>query len=102
MKKLKILALAFVIGSSSLLATTLEKPYSNNNFEHHPIKNGVLEINNESDKNDTSKENYIYTSQDTEKLYNLNYNNKELYYQEMQLKAVKNYASIMPDIIGKE
>lgn len=97
MKIEKLLASVFIIASSSLFASQLEKP----NYiidKAYPIETAMLEATKNPDNNNVS----IKTYQNNEKLNNLNYNNKVLLFKEIQLEAVKNYTYIMPDIIGKE
>lgn len=106
MKNIKILAIAFVIGTSSLFATAVQFPPHNNT--KHPVSKTDFDTkkNNKVKKvtantEDTSV-NVVYVTTNNNKLYNLNYNNKELLFKEMQLEAIKNYEYVMPDIIGKE
>ena len=105
MKKINILAIAFVIGSSSLFASAFNNP------RHLELKNSDSEnpfqlSEQKTDLMDSVLKNKIgsdiYTTNKNIKLYNLNHNNKDILLKEMQLEAVKNYAYIMPEIIGKE
>jgi len=100
MKKERILAIAFLIGTSSLFATDFEK--QNHNKHKNPIEIPALDATENSGNLEITLENYIHTSNKNEKLYNLNHNNIDLFYKDIQLEAVKNYTSIMPDIVGKE
>jgi len=107
MKNLYILAIAFVIGTSSLFATTMQYPPHNNT--KHPVSKSDFETKKDKHVSKVivnatdSSESVVYTpSTNNNKLYNLNYNNKELLFKEMQLEAIKNCAAVMPDIIGKE
>ena len=101
MKNIKILAIALLIGTSSLFATTMQFPPHNNT--KHPVSKSDFET--KKDKKASKKElseKIVYTSSNNNKLYNLNYNNKELLFKETQLAAIKNSAAFMPAIIGKE
>jgi len=106
MKNIKILAIALLIGTSSLFATTIQFPPHNNT--KHPVSKTDFEPKKDNHVSKTkvntidTSENIVYTSTSNNKLYNLNYNNKELLFKEMQLEAIKNCAAVMPDIIGKE
>ena len=105
-KNIKILAITLLIGTSSLFATTMQFPPHNNT--KHPVSKSDFET--KKDKKESKKEvkkkvlseKIIYTSINNNKLYNLNYNNKELLFKEMQLEAIKNSAAFRPAIIGKE
>lgn len=97
MKIEKLLATVFIIATSSLFASQLEK--TNFNIDKtYPIETALLETNKNPDNYNVSIKSY----ENNEKLNNLNYNNKVLLFKEIQLEAVKNYTYIMPDIIGKE
>lgn len=97
MKIEKLLATIFLMASSSLFASQLEKP--NYNIDKtYPIETSELETNQNPDNYNVSIKSY----ENNKKLNNLNYNNKVLLFKEIQLEAVKNYTYIMPDIIGKE
>jgi len=106
MKNIKILAIAIVIGTSGLYASNTINPPHNNS--KHPVSDFDYKSNNsdyESKLNAKSthlSEKKVYVSTNSKKIYNLNYNNKELLFKEMQLEAIKNYNKIMPDIITKE
>jgi len=100
MKKESILALAFLIGTSGLFATDFEK--QNHNNHKNPIETPSLEATENSDNVEITSQDYIHTSNKNKKLYNLNYNNIDLFYKDIQLEAAKNYINIMPDIVGKE
>lgn len=106
MKNIKILATALLIGTSSLFATTMQFPPHNNT--KHPVSKSDFETkkdkkeSKEDVKKNEQSEIIVFTSANNNKLYNLNYNNKELLFKEMQLEAIKNSAAYMPAIIGKE
>lgn len=106
MKTIKILAIALLIGTSSLFATTMQFPPHNNT--KHPVSKSDFETKKDkkASKKDVKKkelsEKIVYTASNNNKLYNLNYNNKELLFKEIQLAAIKNSAAFMPAIIGKE
>lgn len=106
MKNIKILAIALLIGTSSLFATTMQFPPHNNT--KHPVSQSDFETKKDKTENkkDVNKkelsEKIVYISSNNNKLNNLNYNNKELLFKEKQLAAIKNSAAFMPAIIGKE
>jgi len=106
MKNIKILAIALLIGTSSLFASTMQFPPHNNT--KHPVSKSDFETKKDkkASKKDVKKkelsEKIVYTASNNNKLYNLNYNNKELLFKETQLAAIKNSAAFMPAIIGKE
>lgn len=105
MKTDRVLAIAFVIGTSSLFASNLKQLDCNIDYKH-PIETSEFLTTEKPDNSPNNSnvilENYTITIKNNIKLNNLNYNNKELFYKEIQLEAVKNYTYIMPDIIRKE
>jgi len=100
MKKESILAIAFLIGTSGLFATDFEK--QNHNNHKNPIETPSLDATENSDNLEITTQNYKHTSYKNKKLQNLNHNNIDLFYKDIQLEAAKNYINIMPDIVGKE
>ena len=108
MKKFKFLALAFVFGTASIFATNdlpkncLEKrntSVKNLQFDTPIMQKAELAVNNFNKKNNIVAQVVKNNPTDIVGLANhqVNMNNKNF-----QLKQIRNYALIMPDIVGKE
>jgi hypothetical protein len=99
MKNLKVLAIAFVIGTSSLIASNLDHP-------PHQYFKGIdtpFAVESESTQPEDINTTGVYINAiENINLNNFNYNNRALLLEEMKMEAVKNYQYIMPEIIGKE
>ena len=108
MKKFKFLALAFVFGTVSIFATNdlpkncLKKsntPVKNLQIDSPLIQNTVIAVHTFNKKINLEeqlvKNNPSDFIESTNHQNNMNNNN-------FQLKQIRNYALIMPDIVGKE
>ncbi len=108
MKKFKFLALAFVFGTASIFATNdlpkncLEKsntPVKSLQFDTPIMHKAVLAVHTFNKKSNIEEQVVKNNPTDiiglTNHQVNMNNNN-------FQLKQIRNYALIMPDIVGKE
>ena len=97
MKNATILALAFVLGSASLMANNLHflkiPPTNQTAFEEERIIEEVI-----FEKNKLLKTNVLNNN----KLVKMSLSDLKKLQEDFKLEAIKNYANLMPDIIGKE